>query len=376
MLLGPVFALIARTGIVSVNQAAAFERFLIAPLVPLAILAAAGISYLFTRIPQKISHWAVPALAIVLLVPLGTRVIDLRNFTLYRDLTLEQLRMLPLNAIYLTTGELSDMATDYWQVVHGERPDVQKIAITKLPGDWYREQVRARFPELASYIAETLDETVVKLCAAFAAEGRLFAASWPNRLAGAGEQCAPIRDRLLVRVYPPDVPLDVAEYKNTQENFWKEWEVGHVRELADARSSRLLRVRRLLEIIAEMRHDLGETYARAGRVDWARVEFQKANEISPDWVESLDALAGLKAEVGDFKEALALEEEAIKRNKEHLWAYYGAGVYSLQLGENGDGELYLEKFLSFKPAEKFPETGRAKELLKAIRAAAKPLTSS
>ncbi|MEK7516126.1 MAG: DUF2723 domain-containing protein [Patescibacteria group bacterium] len=370
LFLGPVFAVIARTAMVSVNQAAAFERFLIAPLVPLAILAGIGaaavIAAMRARSRLRPLAWvALFALSLPFAIQLARAPsVNQRDMTLYAELTREQVNLLPPSAVYLTTDELSDMATDYWQITQSERPDVRKIAITKLPGAWYRDQVRARFPELAPLIVDSLDETITRLCDRFAPEGLLFAASWPNRLAGTSEHCAALQDRLLVRVWSPDVQFDLEQYKKAQDDFW----AGFSSRIALPSSANVpLRIRRVLQTLAEMRHRTGKMYRHAGFTSWARDEFERASAISGDWDESMLEIAALDAEAGDYEQALVRAKEAMRRSPEDLWAYYAAGVYALRLEDTRTGERFLQQFLSFKPSEKFSETGRAKELLKAVR---------
>lgn len=370
-LLGPIFAAIAGTPIAALNQEAAFERFLIAPLVPLAILAGIGAAAVIAAMRasgrlRPLAWVALFALALPFAIQLArSPSVNQKNMTLYAELTREQLNLLPPGAVYLTTDELSDMATDYWQAAQSERPDVRKIAITKLPGAWYRDQVRARFPELAPFIVDSLDETVTRLCDRFAPEGLLFAASWPNRLARTAEHCAPLQDRLLVRVWAPDSQFNLEQYKKAQDEFW----AGFGSRIALPSSANVpLRIRRVLQTLAEMRHRTGEIYRHAGFTSWARAEFERAAAISGDWDESVLELAALDAEAGDYEQALLRAKEAMRRSPEDLWAYYAAGVYALRLEDTRTGERLLQQFLSFKPSEKFPETGRAKELLQAIRA--------
>jgi tetratricopeptide (TPR) repeat protein len=51
-------------------------------------------------------------------------------------------------AVLFTWGDNAWMPTFYLQTVHGLRPDVTLVAAGLLHHDWYREQLRARFPEL------------------------------------------------------------------------------------------------------------------------------------------------------------------------------------------------------------------------------------
>jgi tetratricopeptide (TPR) repeat protein len=95
---------------------------------------------------------------------------------------------------------------------------------------------------------------------------------------------------------------------------------------------------------AAAHHDLGRTYARLGRHDEARAEFEVVLMLSPSHVEAYAALAQVHFTDGQYAEAAETARRALALDPAHQQARYALATSLMRLGKTDEGKQELEVF--------------------------------
>jgi tetratricopeptide (TPR) repeat protein len=95
---------------------------------------------------------------------------------------------------------------------------------------------------------------------------------------------------------------------------------------------------------AAAHHDLGRTYARLGRHDEARAEFEVVLMLSPSHVEAYAALAQVHFTDGQYAEAAEAARRALTLDPAHQQARYALATSLMRLGKSDEGRQELEVF--------------------------------
>lgn len=361
--LGPVFLLISRVQIASVNQKAALERFFIAPNLFLAVMAGIGLAFIFKQKYIGKIAYAVILSTLTTSFILNFSSTNQKNNYFYENYSRKLLENMPPNSALITTGDTSDFGTNYLQLIKNERTDIKIITLPKTTAGWYREGLIRRYEELKLFITENPSETLNKLCEQFGREGLLFISGVPPGLELKNDSCTPMPDGLLTRLLPSDFSFEQNEYvtkqKITAEIISK--------ELLLSKRPKDLRTERVVYEISASFDAIGNFLYQRNNDEDAAYFWQKAVNTSPFWFKSLDSLAALAAKNGSLEEAIIKEKEAIRRNSDHLWSYYNLGILLLETKDYRAAENALLSFLSFKPDKSHPEVNMAKKALQELK---------
>ncbi len=362
--LGPAFALLSRLQITSIQQKATLERFYIASFVPLAILAGAGAAFIISLLPKriKIISFALP----LLLLPPAIYALpktNQRGNSFYENYSKKILDGLPPDAIFITTGDISDNGSQYLQLVQKIRPDVIIITLPKTVAPWYKAQLEKRNPELQNLISEFPQETVRRLCDRYAAEGKLYIASLISKLDLEGAACENMPTGLFVALLPPEKNLNLEIYKEEQLSYF----ANIKNDLLKHRRPKDLRTERVTYEIAAAMDRVGNFLLLRGDKDGAASFYNKAIAVSPYWNSSLDSLAVLDIEKGAFAAAIEKEREAIRRNPESPKSYFNLGILLKETGHPDEAKKILLDFLSFRPDTRVPEYEMANRALRELK---------
>jgi tetratricopeptide (TPR) repeat protein len=95
---------------------------------------------------------------------------------------------------------------------------------------------------------------------------------------------------------------------------------------------------------AAAHHDLGRTYARLGRHDEARAEFEMVLLLSPSHVDAYAALAQVRFEDGQYAEAAETARRAVTLDPANQQARYALATSLMRLGKTDEGKQELEVF--------------------------------
>ncbi|MBI2099398.1 DUF2723 domain-containing protein [Candidatus Uhrbacteria bacterium] len=365
--LGPFFMMISRLPIASLNQAAAIERFFMAPSLFLAILAGYGAAGIFGYLRRRLKLVS-PIIILILLAPLAAANISYagqKNNFLYYKYSVALLNGLPKNAVFLTTDDISDNGAHYLQFVENIRPDVKLVTMPKVVADWYRESLGELYPELRDLLSANPAEAVKNLCRTYAKDGLIFSAGWPRQFTGAEEECLPLPFGLLTRLTPPNAQFNLEDYQKTQTDFFDKF----LSEIpASDKRPRDNRTERLIYEISAALDAVADTLKRQGNEDAAILFYQRATITSPYWYRSLNKLAAIDVKNEMLDEAIAKTRESIKRNPDFPWSYYDLGIMLFGVGDAKGAEGALDYFISFETNAQSPQVEMAKQALAQIRA--------
>lgn len=360
---GPAFAAISRLQITSIHQAATLERFYIASFVPLAILAGVGAVYITSLLPKraKIISLILP----LLLLPPALYALpqtNQRNNNFYEQYSRKILEELPENAVFITTGDTSDNGTQYLQLVKGIKPGLIIITLPKTVAPWYQEQMTMRYPELGNLLKESPQKIILNLCKHYAPEERLYIASEVSGLKLDNEYCLPMPKGLSIALHPPGSKIDLAKYKEEELEYFKKIQ----NTLLNHDRPKDLRTERIVYEISAAMDRIGNFLLLRGDKEGAVEFYNMALNTSPHWNISLDSLAVLDAEKGNFAAAIEKEREAIRRNSENPKAYFNLGILLKETGDQSGARSALLEFLSFKPDPRLQEFEMANRALQEL----------
>lgn len=364
--MGPLFMVISRLPIASLNQAASMERFFMAPSLFLAILAGYGVASILNCLPTRIKSIS-PIIILILLLPAATNIsaASQKNNFIYYNYSVKLLSAAPPGAVFLGTDDISDYGISYLQLIEGMRPDVKLITMPKIVAPWYREALIGRYPELKNLISENPSETVKNLCRAYAPLGLIFSAGWPRQYTGAEEVCLPLPDELSTRLLLPNAPLDLESYIKKQTQFFDKFLVVVP---PPNKRPRDLRTERLIYEISAQLDAIGDTLNSRDDQNNAILFYERATDNSPYWYRSLNKLSIIDVQKGEVKNAVAKVRESIKRNPDNPWSYYDLGIMLLDIGDAAGAKKALNNFLSFDTNPWNPQIAMAKRALAQIKA--------
>lgn len=364
--MGPLFMVISRLPIASLNQAASMERFFMAPSLFLAILAGCGVAALLRRLPVRMQLLS-PAIILILLFPATANLsaASQKNNFIYYNYSVKLLSAVPPGAVFLGTDDISDYGISYLQLIEGMRPDVKLITMPKIVAPWYREALIGRYPELKELVSGNPAETVKNLCRAYAPLGLIFSAGWPRQYTGAEEACLPLPDELSTRLLLPNAPLDFKDYIKKQTQFFDKFLVVVP---PPNKRPRDLRTERLIYEISAQLDAIGDTLRSHGDQDGAILFYDRAVNNSFYWYRSLNKLAAIDVQKGEVGDAITKVRESIKRNSEYPYNYYDLGIMLFSADDNVGAEKALNYFLSFGTDPQSPQVNMAKQALAQIKA--------
>jgi len=127
--------------------------YLLPLLVPLALAWGKGADYLLHLAQRLGPVWQRVALAVILILPLGSLALHWQAADLSRDRTAHDYMQQALNAaapgaLILVQGDRPTFALWYGLYAEGLRPDVAVVSAPLLAYPWYRDQVRRLYPGL------------------------------------------------------------------------------------------------------------------------------------------------------------------------------------------------------------------------------------
>jgi tetratricopeptide (TPR) repeat protein len=96
-------------------------------------------------------------------------------------------------------------------------------------------------------------------------------------------------------------------------------------------------------------HGLGGAYNALGRADSARLAFEQAIDLAPDYFPARLSLAEWHETSGDFDAALALLEPSLTARFDDLTLAYRVGALRLRTGEPGAAESLLRRVVEAEP---------------------------
>lgn len=363
---GPLFMFLSRIQIASITQRGTLLRFYMAPTLFLALLAGVGAAFVINLAPKRFK--LLPILFIILILAFsfkaGFKIANQRLNNLYYIYSSALLLSLPENAIFFTTGDMSDGGLDYLQIIENKRPDVKKITLTKTVSSWYKDEIARKYPNLSQYISNDPTESLRNFCREKNFEDKIFIAGWPGAISSAADTCIGVPEGLAIALKGVDKPFNVQAYKKPQENFFNNFLMGLPGIEKEASDLRTARVRyQISEALDETGNFLMGQQDQTG----AKYFYELAVKTSPYWYLSLDSLAVMDIEEGRFNDAILKERVAIKRNPDHPKAYFNLGILLKEAGDESGARRTLLKFLSFKPDPRIREFEMANRALNELR---------
>lgn len=363
---GPLFMIISGIQISSITQRGTLLRFYMAPTLFLALLAGVGLAFIINRLNKRFKLVAILFIIFMLALQVKTsfKIANQKLNNIYYTYSSALLLSLPENAIFFTTGDMSDGGLDYLQIIENQRADVKKITLTKTVSAWYREELSKKYPDLSKYISNDPTETLRNFCREKSFSGKIFMANWPGVTDSAADTCIPVPAGLAIALKGESSSFNVPEYKQNQEKFFNNF-LAKLPEIVQEPSD--LRTARVRYVVSEALDETGNFIIRQKDKAGAKYFYELAVKTSPYWYLSLDSLAVMDIEEGRFEDAILKEREAIKRNSDHPWAYYNLGILLKEYGDKREAEQMLMAFLTFKPNPARQEVNMAKRALQELR---------
>ncbi len=105
-------------------------------------------------------------------------------------------------------------------------------------------------------------------------------------------------------------------------------------------------------------YDLGNTFGQLGKIDTAINAYTQAIKLNPGFSPAYINLAKIYADQKDFKQAIAVLQDAEKINPNQTNILYALGVVSLASGDHNAAKTYAQKILDLDPTNQ-----QAKDLL-------------
>ena len=368
LFLGPILIFLTRVQVTgSIDTKAAVGEFLSASYVIIAIFIGLGIGAIYNLFSKRLKPLAIISVAFFA-IPLFINFakVDQSNNFLYENFSQELFNILPKNAILLISSDKGMMAPIYLQTVGGIRSDIKIVNFTLLPANWYKENLKQRYPQLVfpwdkftrqtnfSEAAKTICDQVVPNYPIYI--DSFFGVFTPNF----NQSCSYIP-------YGPVVKLDKQNTKMTNEeinqnqNYWNTTIVKLKQQKpADYRT------RQILRSYSEYLTYFGISLQELGKQDMALEQYKRAYEISADYAPSAHFIAQYHLSENKFDEAIVWEQKSIESDPRRPEPYNNLGfIYYEQKKDNKKAYFYFQKYLDLAPNAQ--DRDRIEKLVKKIK---------
>ncbi len=177
---------------------------------------------------------------------------------------------LPDNAVLLTSGDVTDMLTDYYLAVEGKRKDVTAVNIDYATAQWYREELRSRCPQLV--IPE--EDRRIPWLLSFIRENLGKADFFINyREVNLTTEYLLMPKGISFQILPLDHPYNPSSYWSEANEIWNELDLSGT-DLSLYRDNR--RESEVIGVYGEFLYHTGNFLSEAGRPDLATGFYYRA----------------------------------------------------------------------------------------------------